>query len=85
MPLGVVACSLLSKPHPMLDLGVGLLDRIEVRRVRRHEPEPCTGGLDGLADSDRLAAAKTIHDHNVAGLEVENQLLLDIGRESIRR
>ena len=42
--------SLLRVAHPVFDLGKGLFDRIEIWRVRRQKPEPCTGGFDALAD-----------------------------------
>ena len=74
--------SLLGVAHPMLDLGEGLLDRIEVRGIGRQEPEPGAGGPDGLTDGCGLVAAQIVHDHDVAGLQGRQQLLLDIGAEA---
>ena len=50
--------SLLGLSHPVLNLGECLFDRIEIGQVRRQEPEPCSGGLDDLADGGRLVAAE---------------------------
>ncbi len=66
----------------MLDLGEGLFDRIEVRRIGRQVPEPGAGGLDHAAQRGRLVTAEIVHDHDVAGLERWNELLLDIGAEA---
>lgn len=78
----VVDGSLLCVSHPVFDLRKCLLDRIEVRRVRWQEPEPCTGGFDHLTDGGRLVTAEIIHDDDVAWLEDGNQLLLDIGTKA---
>lgn len=40
----------------MFDLGEGLLDGVEVRRVGRQEPEPGAGGFDDLTQSGGLMA-----------------------------
>jgi hypothetical protein len=66
----------------MLDLGKGLFDRIEVRRVRRQVPEPCTGGPDHTAEFSRLVAAQIVHDDDVALIQDRNELLFDIGAEA---
>lgn len=50
MAPGVLDGALLSLPHPMFDLGEGLFDRVEVRRVWRQVPEPGAGSLDHLPD-----------------------------------
>ena len=73
---------LLGVSHPVLDLGEGLLDGIEVWRVWRQEPEPCPGGLDELADGDGFVAAEVVHDDDVARPERGDQQLLDIGAEA---
>ena len=73
----------LGHAHPMLDLGEGLLDRIEVRRIGRQVPEPGTGSPDDLSQHGRLVAAEVVHDDDVARLENGNQLLLDIGSEAL--
>jgi hypothetical protein len=80
---GVLDGSLLSDAHPVLDLGEGLLDRIEIWRVRRQEPEPGAGRLDHLSDGDPLVGAEIVHDDDVARLENRNELLLDVGAEAL--
>jgi len=80
---GVLDGALLRLPHPVLDLSEGLLDRIEVGGVGWQEPEPCSGGLDDLADGDCLVTAEIVHDDDVAGLEYRYEQLLDIGTETL--
>ena len=48
--------ALLGIAHPVLGFGEGLLDRIEVRRVRRQEPQPGTGLADRRTDGLPLVA-----------------------------
>jgi len=83
MPPCVFDGSLLGLSHPMLDLGEGLLDGVEVGRVGRQEPEPGAGCLDEVADSGGFVGAEIVHDDNVTGLEHGHQLLLDIGPEAL--
>ena len=66
----------------MLDLGEGLLDRIEVWRIGRQVPQPGTGRFDRVAQGRRFVAAEIVHDDNVAGLEDRQELLLDVGAEA---
>ena len=79
---GVLDGSLLGVAHPVLDLGEGLLDRIEVGGVGRQVPEPGAGGPDHLPDGRRLVGAEIVHDDDVAGLQDRDELLLDIGAEA---
>ena len=81
MPPGVLDGALLGVAHPVLDLGEGLLDRIEVRRVRRQEPQPRPGLADRSADGLALVAAEVVEDDEVAGPERRHQVLLDLGLE----
>ena len=74
--------SLLRIAHPVFDLGEGLLDGIEVRRVRRKVPEPCASGADHLSNGGGLVGAEVIHDHDVAGPEDRYELLFDPGPEA---
>ena len=74
--------SLLGVSHPMLDLGESLLDRVEIGRIWRQEPEPCAGGPDGLTDGCGFMAAQIVHDHDVAGPQGREQLLTNIGAEA---
>jgi len=79
----VVDGAFLGGAHPVLDLGEGLLDRIEIGRVRRQIPEPGAGGLDDAAQRDRLVAAEIVHDNDVVRLQRRQQDLLDIGAEAL--
>lgn len=63
----------------MLDLGEGLLDWIEVRRIGRQEQEPGSGPLNGPPDGFALMAAEVVHHHDVSMLKNGCQLLLGIG------
>lgn len=83
MSPGVLDRSLLCMAHPVLDLGEGLFDRIEVGGIGRQEPEPCAGRCDDLTDGRRFVAAEIVHDDNVARLEDRHELLLDIGAEAL--
>jgi len=67
----------------MLDLGESLLDRVEIRRIGRQEPEPCAGRLYDLADSCRFVATEIVHDDDITGIERGHELLLDIGAETL--
>src|SRR6201986_2404071 len=78
----VVDGALLGRSHPVLDLGEGLFDRIEVRRVWRQIPEPCAGRFDQAAQGSRLVTAEIVHDDDVARLELRDENLLNIGAEA---
>jgi len=67
----------------MFDLGEGLLDGIEVWRIRRQEQELGASLPDSLPDGLALMAAEVVHDHDVAGLKNRRQLLLRIGQEAL--
>ena len=66
----------------MFDFGEGLLDRVEVRRVRRQVPEPGAGGSDHLADGGRLVGTEVVHNDDVVLLQHGHELLLDISSEA---
>jgi len=65
MPPNVFDGTLLGEAHPMLDLGEGLFDRIEVWRVGQQIPESCAGGLDHASEFSRLVGAEVVHDDDV--------------------
>ena len=54
--------------HLVLDLGEGLLDRVEVRRIGRQEPQPGAGASNRLSDRLGLVAGEIVEDDDVAGL-----------------
>ena len=66
-----------------LELRERLLDRVEVRAVRREVEEASAGGLDHLAYRGRLVAQRVVHDHDVAGAEFRHEHLADIGVEGV--
>src|ERR1700739_5125404 len=79
MEANVVDGAFLGGTHPVLDLGEGLFDRIEVWRVWRQVPEPGAGRSDQAAQGRRLVAAEIVHDDDVARLELRNENLLNVG------
>lgn len=83
MAPGVIDGSPLGEAHPVLDLGEGLLDGVEIGRVRRQVPEPGAGGPNHVPDGGRLVGAEIVHDDDVAGLQHRDELLLDIGPETL--
>src|SRR3954451_3692903 len=56
-----------------------LLDRIEIRRIRRQIQQACAGSLDGFAHAANFLTAEIFHDHDVAATEAGNEKLADIG------
>jgi hypothetical protein len=82
MAANVVDGALLGGAHPVLDLGEGLLDRIEVGRVWRQIPEPCAGRFNQAAQGGRLVTTEIVHDDDVARLKLRNENLLNIGSEA---
>lgn len=64
-----------------LELGEGLLDRIEIGRVRWQVEQVCAGRLYGLANTGDLVAGQVVHDDDIAGLEAGGENLLAIGLE----
>ena len=59
---GVVDGSLLAVSHAVFDLGEGLLDRIEIRRVRRQVPQRCAGNVDEAAQRGRSQPVQLIRE-----------------------
>ena len=82
MAADIVDGALLGRAHPVLDLGEGLLDRIEVGRVWRQIPEPCTGSFDEAAQCSRLVTAEVVHNDDVTRLKLRDENLLYIGAEA---
>jgi hypothetical protein len=82
MAANVVDGALLGGAHPVLDLGEGLLDRIEVGRVWRQIPEPCAGRFDQAAQGGRLVTTEIVHDDDVARPKLRHENLLNIGSEA---
>ena len=75
--------SFLGRSHPVFDLGEGLLDGVEVWRVWRQEQETGANGSDGLAYGLGFVAAQIVHNHDIAGFEGGDELLIHIGAEAL--
>ena len=75
--------SFLRLSHPVLDLGEGLLDRVEVGRVWRQIPEAGAGRPDRAPHGGRFVAAEIVHHDDVAFAQHGRELLLDIGAKAL--
>src|SRR3954453_15034478 len=64
-----------------LQLGEGLLDRVEVRAVRRQVEELCARRLDQGSHPWPLVAGQVVQDHDIARPKLRHEDLLDIGLE----
>ncbi len=65
-----------------VELGEGLLDRVQIRTVGRQIEEFGPHGLDGGAHAFDLVGAEVVHNDEVAGAQSWRQGLLDIGPET---
>lgn len=83
MPPGVFEGAALGHTHPVLDLGEGLLDGVEIGRVGGQIPEPGTSCADGTADLDGFMAPQIVHHHDVPWTDRVEQLLIDPGPETL--
>lgn len=77
MPPGFFDGSALSHSHPMLDLGEGLFDGIEVGGVGGQIPKLCAFGPYGSADLNGFVAAQIVHHHDISRADGSEQLLVD--------
>ena len=75
--------SLGSLTQMSLQLGEGILDRVEVRTVRRQVEKAGVRRRDHLPHSRPLMARQIVHDDDVARPQVWNEDLVDIGLESV--
>jgi hypothetical protein len=64
-----------------LELGESVLDRIEVGTVGREIEQLGAGRLDSSAYACAPVRSEVVHDDDVAGLELWNEDLIDIGLE----
>ena len=76
-------CSCGGIPQIVLDLRERLLDRVQVRAVRRQEERVRLGGPDRPENLRALVAGQVVHHHHVALLQRRNQLLRHPGQENI--
>lgn len=70
-------------PHPVFELGEGLLDGVQIRTVGWKEQQMRSDAPDGLAHSLAFVAAEVVHDHDIAGLERGDQDALHVGSEDV--
>ena len=82
MSPGVLHVAFLRHAHPVLDLGEGLFDGVQVGGVWGQEPEPGAGGPDGVTDGLGLVTAEIIDNDDVAGVQGRDELLFHIGEEA---
>ena len=73
----------LGVPHPVLELGEELLDRVQVRAVGRQEEQVRAGLTDGAASSLSFMAAEIVEDDDVALGERGGEHLLGIERKEL--
>ena len=66
-----------------LESAVGILNRVEVRGIRRQVKQPCAGGFDGFLHPFDLVSRDVVHDDDVAALEGWRQALLDIREKDL--
>lgn len=66
-----------------LELGEGLLDRVEIGTVGRQIDQVRAARLDRLAHAGDLVAAEIIHDDKVAWSKGRREHLFDIGSEDV--
>ena len=62
-----------------LELGEELLDRVQIRAVRRQVEDRNAGRGDRLADAVDLVRCQIVEHHDVTGSERRRQELLDVG------
>ena len=65
-----------------LELGEGILDRIEIGTVGRQIAEFRPAGFDSLPDAGDLVGGQIVHDDDVAWPQVGDQHLLAPGQEA---
>ncbi|BAQ50089.1 hypothetical protein Maq22A_2p41615 (plasmid) [Methylobacterium aquaticum] len=65
-----------------LELGEGLLDRVELRAVGRQVHHPSASRRDGLAHARHLVGLKVVEDHHVARPERWDQAAGDVVQDA---
>ena len=64
------------------ELGEDLLNRVEIRRIRRQEAQRSAHSLNGPPHSRALVAAEIVQDDEVASREGREQAVFHIGQEA---
>src|ERR1035437_8045662 len=67
----------------LFQLGPGLLDRIQVRRIRRQVEQFSSRSLDQLLDPGHLVGAEVVHYDYIAGPQLRTQHLFEIGQKDV--
>jgi hypothetical protein len=70
-------------PNALLDQCPPCLDRIEIVRVGRQEPERRTDRFDQLADLPGFVGRQIVHHHDIAATQVPDQMTTDPLNESL--
>ena len=78
-----VHCPLADLPEHGLELGEGLLDRIEVGAVGREEAQRSASRFDPFTHRDALVARQVVHDYDVARPQFGHEHLSDVGFEPV--
>ena len=65
-----------------LDLGEGLLNRIEIGRISRQEQEPGASLFQTLGSLFTLVDRQVVEDHHVTFVQARRELRLDVSLES---
>src|SRR3954471_9858369 len=63
------------------ELGEGILNRVEIGRVRREIKQACTRRLDQGSHSRSLVARQVVQDHDITRPQGGDENLLNIGLE----
>ena len=66
-----------------LELGEGVLNRIEIGTIRRKKAQNCACCLDGAANGITFVGRQVVHDDDVAGLEHRREELFGIGQKGV--
>jgi hypothetical protein len=74
-------CPCLGRAQQLLELGPGLFDGVQVRRVRRQVKQLGSCRLDSFAHSLDLVRTEIVHHHHIARPQFRTQDLIQISKE----
>jgi hypothetical protein len=75
--------ALLGLAEQGLELAAGVLDRVQVRAVRRQVDQGAARRLDQLTHLRALVRGQVVHHHHVARRKLRQQHPLDVGHEQV--
>ena len=78
-----LCCSCFGVSQELFEFGPGLLDGIEVGRVRGQIEYFRADGLDPLANASNLMRAQVVHDDDIAGLQRGAEDVVEVGQEDL--